>query len=68
MRLELGWQGIGGFYFTRLFEAYNACLRAHRPVSFVFTEDCRPDLGADEALAHRLHDCRIGGDYDRFKI
>lgn len=43
MRLELGWQGIGGFYFTRLFEAYNACLRAHRPASFVFTEDCQPE-------------------------
>lgn len=43
MRLELGWQGVGGFYFTRLFEAYNACLRAHRPASFVFTEDCQPD-------------------------
>ncbi|MDB5340980.1 MAG: hypothetical protein JWN70_6599 [Planctomycetaceae bacterium] len=43
MRMELNWQGIGGFYFTRLFEAYNACLRAHRPASFVFTEDCQPD-------------------------
>jgi hypothetical protein len=43
MRLELGWQGVGGFYFTRLFEAYNACLRAHRPASFVFTEDCQPE-------------------------
>ena len=40
MRMELGWQGVGGFYFTRLFEAYNACLRAHRPATFVFTEDC----------------------------
>ena len=43
LRMELGWQGIGGFYFTRLFEAYNACLRAHRPASFVFAEDCQPD-------------------------
>jgi WD40 repeat protein len=43
MRLELGWQGIGGFYFTRLFEAYNACLRAHRPARFVFAEDCQAD-------------------------
>jgi WD40 repeat protein len=43
MRMELGWQGVGGFYFTRLFEAYNACLRAHRPATFVFTEDCQPD-------------------------
>ena len=43
LRLELGWQGVGGFYFTRLFEAYNSCLRAHRPASFVFAEDCQPD-------------------------
>ena len=43
LRMELGWQGIGGFYFTRLFEAYNACLRAHRPASFVFSEDCQAD-------------------------
>ena len=43
MRMELDWQGIGGFYFTRLFEAYNACLRAHRPATFVFAEDCQPD-------------------------
>jgi hypothetical protein len=43
MRMELDWQGVGGFYFTRLFEAYNACLRAHRPASFVFAEDCKPD-------------------------
>lgn len=43
MRMELGWQGVGGFYFTRLFEAYNACLRAHRPASFVFSEDCQAD-------------------------
>lgn len=43
MRMELGWQGVGGFYFTRLFEAYNACLRAHRPASFVFAEDCQPE-------------------------
>ncbi|MBC8872630.1 MAG: hypothetical protein H8E44_24615 [Planctomycetes bacterium] len=43
LRMELGWQGVGGFYFTRLFEAYNACLRAHRPATFVFAEDCGPD-------------------------
>ncbi len=43
MRMELGWQGVGGFYFTRLFEAYNACFRAHRPASFVFAEDCQPE-------------------------
>ncbi len=43
MRMELDWRGVGGFYFTRLFEAYNACLRAHRPASFVFAEDCQPE-------------------------
>jgi WD40 repeat protein len=43
MRLDLGWQGVGGLYFTRLFEAYNACLRAHRPAGFVFAEDCTPE-------------------------
>lgn len=47
MRLELGWQGIGGFYFTRLFEAYNACLRAHRPATFLFAEDCTPESFRD---------------------
>jgi outer membrane protein assembly factor BamB len=36
------WQGIGGRYFTRLFEAYQSCLRAHYPASFVFTEDLTP--------------------------
>ncbi len=33
---------IGGWYFDRLFEAYNACLYAHRPASFVFAEDATP--------------------------
>ncbi|MEV0383148.1 PQQ-binding-like beta-propeller repeat protein [Nonomuraea sp. NPDC050643] len=38
-RIEV-WDGrIGGAYFDSLFEAYNACLYAHRPASFVFTED-----------------------------
>jgi outer membrane protein assembly factor BamB len=36
------WKGIGGKYFTRLFEAYQSCLRAHCPASFVFTEDLTP--------------------------
>lgn len=39
LRLEHGWQGLGGFYFTRLYEAYNACLAAHRPARFVFVDD-----------------------------
>ena len=38
------WEGkIGGSYFDSLFEAYNACLYAHRPASFVFAEDVHPD-------------------------
>jgi len=42
-RLET-WDGkIGGAYFDALFEAYNACLYAHRPASFVFAEDVKPD-------------------------
>ncbi len=35
--------GGGGQYFTRLFETYQSCLYAHRPASFVFTEDVKPD-------------------------
>src|SRR5262249_7714089 len=38
------WDGkIGGAYFDTLFEAYNACLYAHRPASFVFVEDLKPE-------------------------
>lgn len=33
-----------GEYFGRLLEAYNACLYAHRPASFVFTEDLTPGV------------------------
>ena len=33
---------LGGKYFERLFEAYNVCLYAHMPASFVFTEDLTP--------------------------
>jgi outer membrane protein assembly factor BamB len=36
------WAQIGGRYFDRLFEAYNSCLYAHRPASFVFAEDLKP--------------------------
>ena len=32
-----------GEYFNRLFEAYTTCLFAHRPASFVFTEDVDVD-------------------------
>lgn len=34
---------LGGIYFQRLYEAYNACMYAHRPASFVFVEDLKPD-------------------------
>lgn len=38
------WDGkIGSAYFDALFEAYNACLYAHRPASFVFVEDLQPE-------------------------
>ncbi len=43
VRIET-WDGkIGSRYFDRLYEAYNACLYAHRPASFVFVEDLKPD-------------------------
>jgi outer membrane protein assembly factor BamB len=42
MRIE-AWKGVGGWYFTRLFEAYNACLYAHRPARFIFAEDMTAD-------------------------
>ncbi|MGI3200288.1 hypothetical protein ACRJ4W_20830 [Streptomyces sp. GLT-R25] len=42
-RLET-WQGLSSKYFLRLFEAYTACLYAHRPASFVFTEDVSADV------------------------
>jgi outer membrane protein assembly factor BamB len=38
MRID-GWGKVGGVYFDRLYEAYNACLYAHRPATFVFAED-----------------------------
>jgi outer membrane protein assembly factor BamB len=37
------WGGIGGRYFDRLFEAYQSCLHAHYPASFVFPEDLTPE-------------------------
>lgn len=33
------WQDFSGLYFTRLFEAYQSCLYAHRPASIVFVDD-----------------------------
>jgi len=41
LRLD-NWQSIGGQYFDRLYEAYNACLYAHRPASYVFSDDLTP--------------------------
>lgn len=70
------WDGkIGGAYFDALFEAYNACLYAHRPASFVFVEDLKPDtlqryqailivaqqVELDPPLAAALADARSSG-------
>ncbi|MEU1378078.1 PQQ-binding-like beta-propeller repeat protein [Streptomyces triculaminicus] len=39
------WEGqVGTLYFGALFEAYNACLYAHRPASFVFTEEAGAEV------------------------
>jgi outer membrane protein assembly factor BamB len=44
MRRIETWDGkIGSASFDTLFEAYNACLYAHRPASFVYVEDLKPD-------------------------
>lgn len=43
------WGGIGGQYFTRLWEAYMTCLYARRPATFVFAED-KSDLSRFKAL------------------
>jgi hypothetical protein len=51
LRLDEWTTAIGGTYFTRLFEAYNALLYAHRPATFVFSEDIKPDaLGGYKAV------------------
>lgn len=70
------WDGkIGGSYFDTLFEAYNACLYAHRPASFVFAEDLKPDtfkrfqaalvvgqrVELDPPLADALKQAQAGG-------
>ena len=36
------WKNIGGGHFDRMYDAYNSCLYAHYPASFVFTEDLQP--------------------------
>ncbi|MEU1117431.1 MULTISPECIES: hypothetical protein [unclassified Streptomyces] len=50
-RLETS-QGFSSKYFMRLFEAYTACLYAHRPATFVFTEEVSADVlrGYDAVL------------------
>ncbi|MFK0154939.1 PQQ-binding-like beta-propeller repeat protein [Streptomyces sp. NPDC090493] len=45
LRLETnegGW--FASLYFAGLYDAYNACLYAHRPASFVFTEDATAEV------------------------
>ena len=37
------WGGVGGRYFTRLWEAYQSCLYARQPATFLYTEDVKPD-------------------------
>ena len=45
------WGKLGGEYFGRLYEAYCAALYAHRPATFVFTEDLTPEtLNAYRAI------------------
>ncbi|MFJ2770474.1 hypothetical protein [Streptomyces sp. NPDC087300] len=50
-RLETS-QGLSSKYFMRLYEAYTTCLYAHRPATFVFTEDVSADVlrGYDAVL------------------
>ncbi len=43
------WGGIGGQYFTRLWEAFMACLYAGQPATFIYTEDA-PDVTRFKAL------------------
>lgn len=33
----------GGVYFSRLYEAYGACMAAHRPATYVFSDDAGPE-------------------------
>ena len=37
------WHDFSGLYFSRLFEAYQSCLYAHRPASIVFLDDLDAD-------------------------
>ena len=38
------WHHVTGLHFARVFEAYIACLHAHRPAGIVFTEDLEPGV------------------------
>jgi len=43
-RFDDGWTGVlGARHFDRLYEAYQSCLAAHMPASFVFAEDVNDD-------------------------
>ncbi|MFE6177110.1 WD40 repeat domain-containing protein [Streptomyces sp. NPDC056464] len=42
LRLET-YHTLASIYFLRLYEAYAACLHAHRPASFLFAEDADPE-------------------------
>jgi len=46
---SFGGGGVGGVYFTRLWTAYQDCLYARRPATFVFAED-KPDLTRFKAV------------------
>ncbi len=43
-RIEFNEGQYAGVYFQRLYEAYNACLYAQRPASFVFAEDVSAEV------------------------
>ncbi len=42
-RIDQSWGNHASNHFMRLFEANQSCLYAHRPASFVFLEDLKPD-------------------------
>jgi len=45
------WKGIGGQHFDRLFEAYQTCLYAGHPASFLFIEDITPETWKQYRIA-----------------
>ncbi|MGD0678874.1 MAG: hypothetical protein ABSC94_26005 [Polyangiaceae bacterium] len=42
LAIDAGGRSVMNEYFGHLYEAYNACLYAHRPASFVFAEEAQP--------------------------